>query len=44
MHEGIINPLIGRELPAPGDEVLILSMTVASFTALILALVNRLFG
>ena len=44
VHEGIINPAIGRELPAPPDEVLILSMTVASFTALILALANRLFG
>ena len=44
VHEGIINPMIDRELPAPGDEVLILSMTVASFTALILALANRLFG
>ncbi len=44
VHEGIINPAIGRELPAPSDEVLILSMTVASFTALFLALANRLFG
>jgi len=43
VHEGVINPMIGRELPAPPDEVLILSMTVASFTALILALANRLF-
>ena len=43
VHDGIINPLIGRERPAPTDEVLILSMTVASFTALILALANRLF-
>jgi TRAP-type mannitol/chloroaromatic compound transport system permease large subunit len=44
VHQGIINPMIGRELPAPPDEVLILSMTVASFTALILALANRLLG
>ncbi len=44
VHEGIINPAIGREVPAPSDEVLILSMTVASFTALFLALANRLFG
>jgi TRAP-type mannitol/chloroaromatic compound transport system permease large subunit len=44
VHEGIINPLVGRELPAEADEVLILSMTVASFTALFLALANRLFG
>jgi TRAP-type mannitol/chloroaromatic compound transport system permease large subunit len=44
VHQSVINPLVGRELPAPGDEVLILSMTVASFTALLLALANRLFG
>jgi TRAP-type mannitol/chloroaromatic compound transport system permease large subunit len=42
MHQSIINPLIERQLPAPGDEVLILSMTVASFVALGLALANRL--
>jgi len=41
-HEAIINPLVDRQLPAPGDEVLIMSMTVASFTALGLALLNVL--
>ena len=41
VHQGIINPLVGRELPAPGDEVLILSMTVASLLALVLALLNK---
>jgi TRAP-type mannitol/chloroaromatic compound transport system permease large subunit len=41
VHEGIINPMIGREMPAGGDEVLILSITVASFLALALAIVNR---
>jgi len=41
VHQSVINPLIGRELPAPGDEVFILSMTVASFLALALALVNK---
>ncbi len=41
VHQSIINPLVQRELPAPGDEVLILSMTVASFVALGLALLNR---
>ncbi len=41
VHESIINPLVERQLPAPGDEVLILSMTVASLTALALALLNR---
>jgi TRAP-type mannitol/chloroaromatic compound transport system permease large subunit len=41
VHESVINPLVGRELPAPGDEIVILSMTVASFTALGLALANH---
>jgi TRAP-type mannitol/chloroaromatic compound transport system permease large subunit len=42
IHQSVINPLVDRQLPAPGDEVLIMSMTVASFTALALALANRL--
>jgi TRAP-type mannitol/chloroaromatic compound transport system permease large subunit len=42
-HEAIINPLIERQVPAGGDEVLIMSITVGSFLALALALVNRLF-
>ncbi len=41
VHQSIINPIIKRELPAPGDEVLIMSMTIASFVALGLALLNR---
>jgi TRAP-type mannitol/chloroaromatic compound transport system permease large subunit len=41
VHQSVINPLIGRELPAPADETLILSMTVASLLALALALVNK---
>jgi TRAP-type mannitol/chloroaromatic compound transport system permease large subunit len=43
VHQSVINPLVGRELPAPGDEIFILSMTVASFLALALALVNKFF-
>ncbi len=43
-HEGIINPMIERSLPAPGDEIFIMSMTVASVLALALALVNKLLG
>ncbi len=43
VHQGVINPLIGRDLPAPGDETFILSMTVASLLALAMALVNKLF-
>ncbi len=42
-HQAIINPLIGRDLPPAGDEVVIMSMTVASLLALGLALLNRLF-
>ncbi|WP_341891575.1 TRAP transporter large permease subunit [Variovorax sp. YR752] len=41
MHQSIINPLIDRQLPAPGDEILIMSMTVASLLALALALLNK---
>ncbi|MCA3219227.1 MAG: TRAP transporter large permease subunit [Burkholderiales bacterium] len=40
-HEGIINPMVGRDRPAPGDEVVIMSLTVASFLALALAVINR---
>jgi TRAP-type mannitol/chloroaromatic compound transport system permease large subunit len=43
VHQSVINPLVGRELPAPGDEIFILSMTVASLLALALALVNKFF-
>ncbi len=41
-HEANINPMIGRETPAAGDEIVIMSITVCSFLALALALVNRL--
>jgi TRAP-type mannitol/chloroaromatic compound transport system permease large subunit len=43
VHQDVINPLIKRELPAPGDEILIMSMTVASFVALALAILNKVF-
>jgi len=43
VHESIINPMIGRDTPPAGDEVIILSITVGSFLALALALINRLF-
>jgi tripartite ATP-independent transporter DctM subunit len=41
VHESIMNPFLGRTMPAPGDETLILSMTVSSFLALGLAMLNR---
>ncbi|MBE7423992.1 MAG: TRAP transporter large permease subunit [Zoogloeaceae bacterium] len=40
-HDGIIQSWTGRENPAPGDEIVIMSMTVSSFTALGLALLNH---
>ena len=43
VHESVINAWTGRVLPAPGDEVFIMSTTVASFLALALAGLNRLF-
>ncbi|MBX3636262.1 MAG: TRAP transporter large permease subunit [Rubrivivax sp.] len=42
VHEGFVNPLIGREREAPGDEIFILSMTVASLLAVTLAGLSRL--
>lgn len=41
VHQIIINPLVERTLPAPGDEIVIMSMTVASLLALALALLNK---
>jgi TRAP-type mannitol/chloroaromatic compound transport system permease large subunit len=41
LHDSIINPLVGREGRAPLDETITMAVTVASFTALALALANR---
>jgi len=41
VHESIMNPLLQRETPAPGDETLIMSTTVASFLAMSLAFANK---
>jgi TRAP-type mannitol/chloroaromatic compound transport system permease large subunit len=41
VHQSVINPLIERSAPAPGDERFILSMTMASLLALALAIANR---
>ena len=41
LHDGIVNPLVGRDGKAPIDEVLTLSMTAGAFAALALALANR---
>ena len=44
VHDPLLRSWLDRSLPAPGDEVVILSLTVASLSALTLALVNRLTG
>lgn len=42
-HDQIVSPMVeGRTGPAPGDERLIMSMTVGAFLALLLALANKL--
>ena len=41
VHESVLNPLLERITPAPGDERFILSMTIASVLALALAIANR---
>ncbi|MFM2210735.1 MAG: hypothetical protein RIQ96_2378, partial [Pseudomonadota bacterium] len=43
VHQSIMNPWLERSTPAPGDEIIIMSMTVASFLALGLALANSAF-
>lgn len=43
-HAAIINPLIDRQMAPGGDEVVIMSISVASVLALVLALLNRLLG
>ena len=44
IHEGVMNGFLNRITPAPGDERFIMSVTVASFLALGLAMVNRVTG
>lgn len=40
-HEAVVNPLTGRDGPAPGDERVIFTIAIASFFALAAAIVNR---
>ena len=44
VHDQMMKAWIGRVGASPGDEVLIMSMTVASLLALALAIVNRVTG
>jgi hypothetical protein len=42
VHESIINPMTGAPYLRPGDEIVIMSMTVGSLVALGLALLNKI--
>ncbi|WP_416545914.1 TRAP transporter large permease subunit [Limnohabitans sp. DCL3] len=42
IHDHIIGGMTGRTQPAAGDEIIIMSMTVASLTGLALSIVNRI--
>lgn len=44
VHNAILTPLLKRPLPAASDEVVILSMTLASILGLVLAIFNRVTG
>lgn len=44
IHDTVMGPLLGRTDPAPADELVVLSVTVASFFALLVALVNHFTG
>jgi TRAP-type mannitol/chloroaromatic compound transport system permease large subunit len=41
IHDQIIGGMTGRTQPAAGDEIIIMSMTVASLTGLALSIINR---
>ena len=43
-HSQIITSLTGRVTPAPGDETFIMSLTVSSLLALVLAIADRVTG
>ena len=44
VHDGMMKSWTGRTMAASGDEVLIMSLTVASLVALTLAVVNKVTG
>ena len=41
IHDQVIGGITGRTQPAAGDEIIIMSMTVASLTGLALSIINR---
>ncbi|MFY3382705.1 TRAP transporter large permease [Paracidovorax sp. MALMAid1276] len=42
VHDGLMTQWLERSMPSAGDEIVIMSMTVASLTALALSLLNRI--
>ncbi len=42
VHDGLMTAWLERNTPSPGDEIVILSMTLASLTGLALAIINRI--
>lgn len=44
IHDAVMGPLLGRSEPAPADELLVLSVTISSFFALIVAVINHFSG
>lgn len=41
VHDGLMTKWLERATPSPGDEIVILSMTLASITGLLLSIINR---
>jgi TRAP-type mannitol/chloroaromatic compound transport system permease large subunit len=44
VHNAVLTPLLERPLPAPKDEIVILSLTLASLLGLAMAIFNRVTG
>ncbi|MGA0090088.1 MAG: TRAP transporter large permease [Burkholderiaceae bacterium] len=44
IHDAVMGPLLGRSEPAPADELLVLSVTISSFFALIVAVIDHFSG
>ncbi|MCB2003927.1 MAG: TRAP transporter large permease subunit [Rhodoferax sp.] len=44
IHDGLMTQWLERTIPSPGDEIVILSLTVSSLLALALAIINRVTG
>ena len=44
IHDGYMTKWLERTIPSPGDEIVIMSLTVSSLLALALAIINRVTG